>query len=45
MTGEVLARAEAELGRPVVLAWRYPILPDEMAMVVASTRGSSGSTT
>ncbi|OTA41830.1 MAG: hypothetical protein A6D92_03520 [Symbiobacterium thermophilum] len=39
MTGEVLARAEAELGRPVVLTWRYPILPDEMAMVVASTRG------
>ena len=39
MTGEVLARAEAELGRPLVLTWRYPILPDEMAMVVASTRG------
>jgi len=39
MTGEVLARAEAELGRPEVLTWRYPIGPAEMDMVVSSTRG------
>ncbi|MFS8639526.1 MAG: NUDIX hydrolase [Symbiobacteriaceae bacterium] len=41
MTGEVLARAEAELSRPVVLTWRWPIQADEMAMVVASTRGQT----
>lgn len=39
VTGEVLARAEAELGRPVVHTWRYPIGPAEMEMVVSSTRG------
>ncbi|MEW8978269.1 MAG: NUDIX hydrolase [Symbiobacterium sp.] len=39
MTGEVLARAEAALGTPAVLTWRCAIGPEEMAMVVASTRG------
>ena len=39
MTGEVLVRAEAQLGSPVVLTWRYPITHAEMEMVVSSTRG------
>ncbi len=41
LTGPVLTRAEAELGRPHVLRWRYPIGPAEMDMVVSSTRGQT----
>ncbi|MFZ5815907.1 MAG: NUDIX hydrolase [Bacillota bacterium] len=41
MTGEVLARAEALLGRPAERVWRYPIRPQEMQMVVSSTRGQT----
>lgn len=38
---EVLARAEALLGRPEQRTWRYPIRPSEMQMVVSSTRGQT----
>lgn len=40
-TTELLARAEALLGRPEERTWRYPIRPSEMQMVVSSTRGQT----
>lgn len=41
VTREVLARAEAQLGRPEVRTWQFPISPVEMDMVVQSTRGQT----
>jgi 8-oxo-dGTP pyrophosphatase MutT (NUDIX family) len=41
VTAEVLARAEALLGSPAERVWRYPIRPQEMQMVVSSTRGQT----
>lgn len=41
VTGDLLARAEAALGRPAERTWRYAIRPEEMQMVVSSTRGQT----
>lgn len=41
VTGDLLARAEAHLGRPTERTWRYPIRQTEMEMVVSSTRGQT----
>ncbi len=41
ITPEVLARVEAELGKPAVRIWSFPISEPEMQMVVSSTRGQT----